>query len=270
MRQRMRWPWLAAAALFAIVPNPLGAQGSASGPAPESVWSLDTLRSGFCVHFLADPATAVQRTFRGVTPVPAGSTESLHPALKGVVESSPEFAAWIPEQLCIMQYASVRVGSRVYRDTRHGKSQVVGIWAVSAPAGAEGSVALLTNNSRLSNSVKYLGVGVGVIHTEFGKVPESTDDRYEIRYSGTTLTWDGHASGDSTAAPPEDRRWTVPGRNGRVLGVRQQVDAAGARLLVGALRVEGKGELARALIGSPIRYVGPLVWGGSGTVTFTP
>jgi hypothetical protein len=212
----------------------------------------------------------VQRTFRGVTPVPASSTESLHPALKRVVEASPEFAAWIPEQLCIMQFSSVRAGSRVFRDAKHGKSQVVGVWAMSAPAGALGSVALLTNNSRLSNSVKYLGIGVDVIRTEFGKVPESTDDRYEIRYSGTTLTWDGHASGDSTAAPPVDRRWTVPGRNGRVLGVRQQIDAAGARMLVGALRVEGKGELARALVGSPIRYVGPLVWGGSGSVTFTP
>lgn len=268
MRHRVRWPGLATATVLAIVPAALLAQGS--GPPPEAVWSLDTLRSGFCIHFLADPATAVQRTFRGVTPVPASSTESLHPALKRVVEASPEFAAWIPEQLCIMQFSSVRAGSRVFRDTKHGKSQVVGIWAMSAPPAALRSVALLTNNSRLSNSVKYLGIGVDVIRTEFGKVPESTDDRYEIRYSGTTLTWDGHASGDSTAAPSLDRRWTVPGRNGRVLAVRERLDAAGARMLVGALRVEGKGELARALIGSPIRYVGPLVWGGSGSVTFSP
>ena len=269
MASRVRWPCLAATvALIAIVPH--GLRGQGSGPAPEAVWSLDTLRSGFCIHFLADPRTAVQRTFRGVTPIPAGRADALHPALKGVVEASPEFAAWIPEQLCIMQFASVRVGNRVFRDTKHGRSQVVGIWAMTAPAGAQGSVVLLTSNSRLSSTVKYLGVGVPVIRAVFGKVPESTDDRYEIRYSGTTLTWDGHASGDSTAAPPVDRRWSVPARNGRVLGVREQLDAAGARMLVGALRVEGKGELARALIGSPIRYVGPLVWGGSGSISFTP
>lgn len=268
MAQRMHpVRWLATAAVLAIAPGALPAQQS--GAAPESVWSLDTLRSGFCVHFLVDPKAATQRTFRGIVPVPAASAESLNPALKRLVENSPEFASWIPEQFCIFQFSSVRVGSRVLRDTKHGRSQVVGLWAMSAPAAAQGSVVLLTGNSHLSTTVRALGVDVGVIKTAFGKVPESTDDRYEIRYSGTALTWDGHASGDSTAAPVLDRSWTVSGRNGRVLRVAERLDAAGARFLVGALRVEGKGELARALIGSPIRYVGPLVWGGSGSITFT-
>jgi hypothetical protein len=266
--QGWRGSWLVTAALLAVVPHALRAQQS--GPAPEAVWALDTLRSGFCINFLVDPAIAAQRTFRGVTPVPASSAESLHPALRLVVESSPEFSAWIPEQFCILQFSSVRIGSRVLRDTKHGRPQVVGMWAMSAAPGAQGSVALLTGTSRLSSSVKYLGMGVDVIKTAFGKVPESTDDRYEIRYSGTTLTWDGHASGDSTAAPVMDREWTAAGRNGRVLRIHERLDAAGARMLVGALRVEGKGELARALTGSPIRYVGPLVWGGSGSITFTP
>ena len=38
--------------------------------------------------------------------------------------------------------------------------------------------------------------------------------------------------------------------------------------LSGALRIEGKGELAQVLTASPIRYVGPIVWGGSGSMTF--
>lgn len=263
-----RLRWRAVLAALAVVPGALPAQQS--GPAPEAVWSLDTLRSGFCVHFLVDPKTATQRIFRGIAAVPAASTESLHPALKRIVESSPEFASWIPEQFCIFQFSSVRVGSRVLRDSKHGRSQVIGMWAISAPAAAQGSVVLLTGNSHLSSTVRALGVDVDVIRTAFGKVPESTDDRYEIRYSGTTLTWDGHASGDSTAAPMLDRTWAVSGRNGRVLRVAERLDAAGARFLVGALRVEGKGELARALIGSPIRYVGPLVWGGSGSIAFSP
>ena len=262
-----RLAWLVAAALVAL-PGAVAAQQG--GSAPEAVWNLDTLRSGFCIHFLVDPKAATQRTFRGVAPVPAASAESLHPALKGVVEGSPEFASWIPEQFCILQFSSIRVGRSVLRDTKHGRSQVVGMWAMSAPAGAQGSVVLLTGNSHLVSTVRALGVPVDVIKTAFGKVPESTDDRYEIRYSGTTLTWDGHASGDSTAAPVLDRRWRVSGRNGRVLQVTERLDAAGGRFLVGALRVEGKGELARALIASPIRYVGPLVWGGSGSITFSP
>ena len=84
--QGWRGSWLVTAALLAVVPHALRAQQS--GPAPEAVWALDTLRSGFCINFLVDPAIAAQRTFRGVTPVPASSAESLHPALRVVVESS--------------------------------------------------------------------------------------------------------------------------------------------------------------------------------------
>ena len=262
-----RLVWLAAAA-SGVLPCALRAQQA--GSAPEAVWNLDTLRSGFCIHFLVDPRTATQRAFRGVATVPAASAAALHPALKRVVEGSPDLASWIPEQFCILQFSSIRVGRSVLRDTKHGRSQVVGMWAISAPADALGSVVLLTNNSHLSSTVRALGVPVDGMKTEFGKVPESTDDRYEIRYSGTTLTWDGHASGDSSAAPVLDRSWAVSGRNGRVLRVTERLDAAGGRFLVGALRVEGKGELARALIASPIRYVGPLLWGGSGSITFTP
>jgi hypothetical protein len=134
-----RLPWLLAAAL--VLPCALPAQQG--GPAPEAVWNLDTLRSGFCIHFLVDPKAATQRTFRGLTPVPAASAEALHPALKGVVANSPEFASWIPEQFCILQFSSIRVGGSVLRDTKHGRSQVVGMWAMSAPAGALGSVVLL-------------------------------------------------------------------------------------------------------------------------------
>jgi hypothetical protein len=38
--------------------------------------------------------------------------------------------------------------------------------------------------------------------------------------------------------------------------------------MVGALRVEGKDDLAKALQASPIRMLGPAFWGGSGEVTF--
>ena len=127
---------------------------------------------------------------------------------------------------------------------------------------------LLVSNSRLDNSLKSIGMRADGIRCAFGKVPGSSDDRYEIRYDRTTLIWDGRTTGDSTAAPAITPGWVARARGGRLLSVEQQLEPVGARLMVGALRIEGKGELAQALTASPIRYVGPIVWGGSGTMTF--
>jgi len=246
--------------------GPLRAQRQAP---PGVTWTLDTLRSGFCVHFLADPAASSRGVFRGVAQLSARETPGLHPVLKRVIEASPEFSSWIPQRFCVLQFAAVRLGNYELRDTKHGRPQVVASWSTSARPDAPGAVALLVNNSRLSNSLKSIGMGADVLRSEFGKVPESTDDRYEIRYDGSLLTWDGHASGDSTAAASLDRDWVTPGRNARTLAVEQRLSPVGARLMVGALRIEGKGALAQALTASPIRYVGPIVWGGSGSMAFT-
>ena len=131
-------------------------------------------------------------------------------------------------------------------------------------------VALLTNNSHVASTVNHLGIDVDVLSSTFGKVLESSDDRYTIKFGSSLLTWDGHPTGDSTAAPAVDRTWTTPGRNGKLYHVHEEIRPAGARLLVGALRVEGKGERARLLTASPIRYVGPLMWGGSGQISCVP
>lgn len=250
----------------ALAPG-LAAQRSTAAPAGIS-WTLDTLRSGFCVHFLVEPAASSRGIFRGVAQRPASATPALNPVLKRTIDASPELASWIPQRFCVLQFSAVGVGNRDLRDTKHGRSQVVATWSTSAAADAPGSVVLLVNNSRLSNSLKSIGMSIDVLRCEFGKVPESTDDRYEIRYDRSTLTWDGHASGDSTAAPALSRAWVTPGRNARTLAVEQRLDPVGARLMVGALRIEGKGELAQVLTASPIRYVGPIVWGGSGSMSF--
>ena len=256
---------LIAAALLG--PAALAAQQREGLPAGVS-WALDTLRSGFCIHFLVDPAAATRGVFRGVAQRPASATPLLNAVLKRTIEASPELGSWIPQQFCVLQFAAVRLGNRELRDTKHNRPQVVASWSTSAQADAPGSVVLLVNNSRLSNSLKSLGMNVDVLRGDFGKVPESTDDRYQIRYDRSTMTWDGHTTGDSTAAPPMTRAWVTPGRNARTLAVQERIEPVGARLMVGALRIEGKGELAQVLTASPIRYVGPIVWGGSGSMTF--
>ena len=247
--------------------GPVAAQQS-NGSGPALTWALDTLRSGFCIHFLVDPAASPPGLFRGVGQRPASATPELHPALRRTIEGSPELAEWVPQRFCVLQFSAIRVGERELRDLKHGRPQVVATWSTSTEPETPGSVVLIVNNARLGNSLKSIGMHADRIRCEFGKVPGSSDDRYQIRYDRTTLVWDGRTTGDSTAAPATIPGWVARGRGGRLLAVHQQLEPVGARLMVGALRIEGKGELARALSASPIRYVGPIIWGGSGTMTF--
>jgi hypothetical protein len=250
-----------------LMASPAAGQRPNSGP-PALTWGLDTLRSGFCIHFLVDPAASPGRLFRGVARRPASATPLLHPAIRRTIEASPELAAWVPQRFCVLQFSAIRVGDRELRDLKHGRPQVIATWSTSAEPDASGSVVLLVNSSRLANSLKSIGMHVDGIRCAFGKAPGSSDDRYQIRYDRTTLVWDGRTTGDSTAAPAMMPGWVARGRGGRLLSVEPQRDPAGARLMVGALRIVGKGELARALAASPIRYVGPIIWGGSGRMTF--
>ena len=262
---------------WAMVVGGLAAGSAAGGSAqsareatPSERWSLNTLRSGFCVHFLADPAQAGRGIWRGAALISAAADDSLHPALRRVLKDSPEFGAWIPSQLCFYQFASIDVGGKKFVDNKHGRSQSIVVWSMPVAGRDRIPVVLLTNNSHVSSTVNRFGIRVDGMSSAFGKVPESTDDRYTIKFGKTLLTWDGHPTGDSTAAPAVDRTWTTPGRNGKVYRVHEEIQPASARLLVGALSVQGKGDLARLLTASPIRYVGPLLWGGSGQISFVP
>lgn len=257
---------VAFAALLAVASGTLTAQ--APGLAGDQVWSLDSLRAGTCIHFLVDPTVAAQSSvFRGASLLSAANVDSLNPALRGAVQGNPQIANWIPSSFCIYQFAAVTVGGRTITD-RKGRSQAIALW--SMPGSGASPVLVLVNNSRLSDAVKRFGVRIENMSAVFGKVPESTDDRYQIRYSGSSIVWDGRAVGDSMAPPDIQGQGTSPGRYGTTWKVTHEIHAGGSRYLAGSLRVDGKGELARMLTASPIRFVAPLVWGGSGRISFMP
>ena len=108
LRFRMPFPGgLIAAGL--LLGGPAAAQRPGGDP-PALTWALDTLRSGFCIHFLVDPAASPQGLFRGVGQRPASATPALHPALRRTIEASPELAAWIPQRFCVLQF-SARCGT---------------------------------------------------------------------------------------------------------------------------------------------------------------
>ena len=68
---------------------------------------------------------------------------------------------------------------------------------------------------------------------------------------------------------PIQESWSVSGLRGQMWNARLIRTPSWSRPLVGSLTVEGKGDLAKALKASPIRFVGPLYIGGGGELHFS-
>jgi hypothetical protein len=109
-----------------------------------------------------------------------------------------------------------------------------------------------------------------------GKVPEededgvpSTDDRFQMRIGKTVVTWDGRLAGDTVPVPgPMAISWTATtGSRGGFLNGQMTLAPSYSRAMAGALKVDGKDALARALRASPTRFAGPAYLGGAGSVT---
>ena len=101
------------------------------------------------------------------------------------------------------------------------------------------------------------------------KVPETQEDRYTLRYGKTTVRFDGHAAPDTMSSPGTiSQVWWTEGDASTVWRGATILHPSSTHALVGALTIEGKGDLADALKASPIRLVGPVHSGGDGEVTF--
>jgi hypothetical protein len=133
---------------------------------------------------------------------------------------------------------------------------------------------LLANNTRLIRSGRLAGQTIHEVQTKLGKVPEvdengvsSGDDRFQVKVGKTLVTWDGHQAADSAKASGSvEIAWaSTPGGPGKGNG-SLTLTPQWASAMVGSLKVEGKDDLAKALKGSPVRFVGPLYRGGGGEV----
>jgi len=103
------------------------------------------------------------------------------------------------------------------------------------------------------------------------RVPGGTEDRYELKVGKTLIMFEGHAAPDSTLlTAPVEESWVFAGtRGGVVWRILAALQPTSTRALVGALRIQGKDDLAMALRASPIRLVGPIYSGGTGEILFS-
>lgn len=266
---------LAAAARFAGAAAPLGAQTA------QPDWRLEGLKTGFCVHLLVDPASeALEELPAGYRPLPASEAKDLHLSLRGIVEGQPEFASWSPSRLCIHAVDTIRTSDFTLADQSGRRPQLFAYWTVTgtAPGGEVGEVVLdlFSNSGRLIRSARLAGQAVREARLLVGKVPEedqngvpSSDDRVQVKVGKTLVTWDGRLVGDSVSVrAPMVTAWTSAVARGGVANGVLTLAPSYSGAMAGALKVEGKGALAKALKTSPTRFAGPAYWGGVGSITF--
>jgi hypothetical protein len=264
---------LVVAALVAV-PSARAQDGKDQDAGKTSVWRLEGLRNGFCVRFLLDPAKLRRQLPRDARLLRADAVPDLHPALRRVVATQPEFASWSPSALCLYYLRQVDAGSTRTDQRDPEKAPVVGIWTTAAGT-TEGPrelvLAFLSTDGDLRHAGREANLDFERLQSRVGEVPREDgpprpgETRYQIRLGKTVLTWDGRASDDTTRAPePLSWVWESEGRRGGWVKGKLRFTPDASMPMIGSLRVQGKDPVALALQASPIRFVGPSYQGGSG------
>lgn len=251
----------------------LSLAGSLQGQEKEMRLTLTDARGGYCISYLIDPAIAAELAPTGSTLAPAGKGSGVSPFLARVIQDEPQFAAWIPAAICIGHYGSAAIDGRDVAKARSNKSiSVVTSWvAVANPLGVDGATAVLlsidANESRVVRPLQEFGLKAE--EREPTILPAEADDTLlELKLEKTKISWVGHPTGDPRVGSTQSMSFGYAGARNSIWRVISTVTPAETRLMVGALRVEGKDILAKALKSSPIRAVGPQEMGGTAELTF--
>jgi hypothetical protein len=267
---------LAAAALAAVT-----GMLSAQGPMPDDkIWHLKGLRTAFCIQFLMDPSSdALEDLPPGYRPVPASEAAELHISLRSVVQEQAEFGAWSPSRLCFDAVDTVQTAEYTLADRSGRRPQLFATWTVLAagPGGPAGDVALrlFANSERLIRSARLAGqkvrearVAVGLVPSEDEDGVPSSDERFQVKVGGTTITWDGPQARERTPVrEPWAISWAATGAKNGVVSGEVVLAPASSRAMVGSLKVDGKDAFAKALRASPTRFAGPAYQGGGGSIS---
>lgn len=231
------------------------------------------------MQFLVDPASMAPE-LPGVRLLPASAVEGLHPALRSVIATQPEYASWTPSRLCLLYLGRFESGGRRIRQEQRRKAPLLGLWTVSAgaPTGSgrqDVAVGLFSNSSGIESHAKLAGLEMTSVRSTLARAPEDEDgrpspnDRYGLRVGKAQISWEGRAAADSVPmAEPLAMDFRARGRRGGWVNGSLALTARASGGMIGALKVAGKGPLAAALLQSPIRFVGPGFLGGGGTLRF--
>jgi hypothetical protein len=249
-------PLLLVAAVLAAAPG-LAAQAEP--------WKFEGLREGVCVEFLIDSARVRDLLPDGAMPVRARDVKALHPVIASTVQERPEYAAWTPASACVYRFDAAQIGGRRQEEGEKEIGEVVGLVVVAARLledggrGADVPVELVTSNWRTRKDASLQNVDIEVAKTRITRDPRpGADSRLTIKLGDATLRWEGHPVADSvTPVAPLERRLLIRGTDRKYRLLTWRLEPEVQRSVVGSLIVEGKGDLAKAMRNSPVRFVGP-------------
>ena len=267
--------WLAVLALASAVAVPnAGAQavsGTGGAGPGATTWTLD-VADGVCVSYLVEPGAAREYLDDEAAAAPASQVTNLHPAIAQLAAAEPQYAAWIPAELCVTEASRLTAGTRVFQPGRRLMFGWVAVAAAPTPGGQEATmraVQLFSPDGNLRQFASDLLIEVEGVDYSRSRDTTGQVERRIIKLEGARLVWDGHLGQAATDPAPRARVMTVSGRRNFEWLLSTSLDAQWERAALGILRVEGKSRLARSLIGSPLRMVGPAFGGGSLTLGFT-
>ena len=240
---------------------------------PRVLWTVGNPKVGFCIHFLMSPDAAADNLVRGQRLVIARESSGLPDAVRRVVSDQPEFEGWVPSQLCVIYPEAIWVNKKRFDRGDGGARIALAIWGVSSAGdGASFSIrTLASNSSALKWAMEAELIPVQRVDLKLQAVSESKDEQYVLRLEDAVVTLEGLAKTDSIDVEnvPFPSKAALRGLNNTVWLVTLGLKPTRIGTLPGALRVEGKRGLGNALIKSPIRYVGNVIAGGTGEISFT-
>lgn len=251
--------------------------GRVQAQAPVEVrWSLEGNRGSYCIWYLADPDLARHMVPSNTVLAPAGTGAGLPPLLARTVQDEPRFAQWIPGAICIGAYDRATSGGRTLAQGKANRPVIVATNSLAAsaahgvPAASSYLIDFMTDERSLARAADAAGFGMDGITVITRQQVGADDPRVSIEVAGVQITWSGHAIGDSGVG--KTRSVSFGYGNGRGGGwlIQLQSAPASTRLMAGALEVDGRNMLARALKASPVRGIGPEESGGTVTLTFHP
>jgi hypothetical protein len=272
---------LALAGLIGIVPSRLAAQAKEPEPELTDVWRIDGLHNAFCVQLLSDPAKLDMDLPDDIRPLRADAVQNLSPPVRTLIANQPEFAAWSPSSICLYYMESVDVGPVRVSESNPDKAPMLGVWSIAAADTVGGAqrdfvLRLFTNSGRLERAGELRGLNLRTVRSTVREVSMEDDEaavpvgtRYQFKLNKTLLTWDGRRVDDSTrTSEPYSSAWRTESKRGDPMVARIALAPEWTKAMVGFLRVEGKDDFAKAIMASPIRFVGPARVGGGGEFAF--
>jgi hypothetical protein len=270
----IRKPLALGLVVASCLPSVVIAQGRAEEKQPQ-VWAIQGLKTAYCVRFVIEPKAAAKELKDGFRLIPANQDRTLHPSIQQLIKGQPEFGSWSPSDLCFYFSDAVQVGPRRVAEKNPRNQQMLAVWTLASQEERSGArrdlvVGFFSARASLTRAAEIAGVRLTEAHASVLDSADTSNDVYNLRLERTSLTWRGRPSGDSTRVEaPIEESWLVPGARGSMWSAQFVFRPTWSRALVGSLSVEGKGDLGKALKGSPIRFVGPLYRSGTAELRFS-